>query len=120
MYISLATTLVLKFPAVIVRTMSKTLRVAIEMVVSTTTSEERIPGTVTFEKRCHAFVPSSCAASICSVGMPLIAALSTTIANPVWIQIMTTISRKVLSGSVCSHCTGSPPSPTTMAFSRPI
>ena len=73
-YISLAMTLVLKFPAVIVRTMSNTLRVAIEIVVSTTTSEPRMPGTVTFVNRCQPLVPSSCAASICSVGMPLMAA----------------------------------------------
>ena len=79
-----------------------------------------MPGIVTLRKRCQAFVPSSWAASICSVGMPLIAALSTTIAKPVWIQIMTTISRMVLIGSVCSHCTGSPPAATTSAFSRPI
>jgi len=50
----------------------------------------------------------------------LIAADSTTIANPVWIQIITRMSRKVLSGSVCSHCTGSPPNATTMALKRPI
>ena len=48
------------------------------------------------------------------------AALSSTIAKPVWIQIMMTISRIVLIGSVCSHCTGSPPNATTIAFSRPI
>ena len=98
MYISFATTLVLKFPAVIVRTMSKTFSVAIEIVVSTTTSEPRMPGTVTLRNRCQAFVPSSSAASICSVGTPLMAADSTTIAKPVWIQIITTMSRKVLSG----------------------
>ena len=114
MYISFAMTLVLKFPAVIVRTMSKTLRVAMEIVVSTTTSEPRMPGTVTLVNRCQAFVPSSCAASICSVGTPLIAALSRTMANPVWIQIITTISRNVLMAAVCSHCTGSPPNATTI------
>ncbi len=48
------------------------------------------------------------------------AALSTTMANPVWIQIMTTMSSTVLMGSVCIHCTGSPPNATTSALRRPI
>ncbi len=43
-YISLATTLVSKLPPVIVRTMSKTFSVAIEIVVSTTISAGRMPG----------------------------------------------------------------------------
>ena len=79
-----------------------------------------MPGIVTLRNRCQALVPSSCAASICSVGMPLIAALRITIANPVWIQIMTTIRRMVLIGSACIHCTGSPPAATTRALSSPI
>ena len=40
--------------------MSKTFSVAIEIVVTTTTSEPRMPGTVTFVNRCQALVPSSC------------------------------------------------------------
>ncbi len=120
MYISLAMTLVSKLPAVMVRTMSNTLSVAMEMVVTTTTSEPRIPGSVTFVKRCQALVPSSCAASICSVGTPLMLAESTTMAKPVWIQIITMMRSAVLMGEVCSHCTGSWPSHTRIWLSRPI
>lgn len=69
-YISLAITEVSFAPAVMVRTMSKTFSEAIEMVVNTTTNEERIPGSVTLAKRCQALAPSSSAASNCSIGTP--------------------------------------------------
>ena len=64
--------------------------------------------------------PSIRAASMISSGMDFIAAASTTIANPVWIQIMMTISRKVLIGLVSSQCGGCfHPSLMTISLSRP-
>ena len=100
--------------------MSKTLRDAIEIVVSTTMSDGRIDGIVTFQKRCQALVPSSCAASTCSIGTPLIDAESTTIAKPVCTQISTTMSRKLLRGTCCNQLTGSPPNSVTIPLSTPI
>ncbi|BDZ37416.1 hypothetical protein GCM10025863_32940 [Microbacterium suwonense] len=100
--------------------MSYTFSDMIVMVVSTTISEDRMPGTVTFVKRCQAFVPSSSAASICSTGTALIAADRMTIANPVWVQMKTISSMNVLiSGLTASQLTGSPPNIVTMAFIRP-
>ena len=91
------------------------------IVVSTTMSEERIPGTVTLRNLSHAFAPSSDAASICSVGTALIAAERITIANPVCVQ-MKTMSRQIVltSGVVSSQEIGLPPNSVTIAFSRPI
>ena len=42
-----------------------------------------MPGSVTLRNRCQALVPSSSAASICSIGTALIAAERMTIARPV-------------------------------------
>ena len=82
-YISFATTEVSKLPPVMARTMSNTFSVAIEMVVTTTTSVPRIPGTVTFQNCCQGLAPSSLDASMISTGTPLIAAESSTMAKPV-------------------------------------
>ena len=103
-----------------VRTMSNTLSDAIEIVVSTTMSEGRMPGTMTLMKRCHAFVPSSSAASICSVGTPLMAADRITIAKPVWIQISTTMRKSVFQGSTARNRYGCPPNHTITWLRRPI
>ncbi len=48
------------------------------------------------------------------------AADSTTMAKPVWIQIMITMRNRVFHGGSCSHVCGSPPSPTQAALSTPI
>ena len=75
---------------------------------------------VTRQNICHGLTPSSRAASTMSAGIALIAAESTTMAKPAWIQIMMTISSSVFSGDSSSHCCGSPPSLTTIWLSRPI
>ena len=54
--------------------------------------------------------PSMRAASMISSGIALMAAESTTIANPVWIQIMITISSRLFHGCCDSHGTGFWPS----------
>ena len=48
------------------------------------------------------------------------AAESTTIANPVWIQIMTMINMKLFQGRWPSQNTGSLPNACQMLFSKPI
>ena len=68
------------------------------MVVATVMIEPRIMGTITRKKSWRSVAPSSRAASMISVETPLMAAESTTIAKPVWSQIMITISAKMLSG----------------------
>lgn len=89
-------------------------------VVTTTTIAERMPGTVTLRKRCQAFAPSSSAASFCSGGTALIAAERMTIARPVWLQMNTTMSKRLFtSGVTASHDTGSPPKSVTIAFRMP-
>ena len=55
-----------------------------------------------------------------SSGIALIAAESTVIANPAWIQTMTMMSMKVLSGALMRNCWVSKPSALRMALSRPI
>ena len=57
-------------------------------------------GTVTLRNSLKPVAPSICAASTMSSGTDLIAADSTVIANPAWIQIITTIRKKVFHGSV--------------------
>ncbi len=82
--------------------------------------EPRIIGTITRKKSWRSVAPSSRAASRISVDTPLMAADSTTIAKPVWSQIMMMISQKMLIGLVVSQGTGLPPRPSMIAFSRPI
>ena len=48
----------------------------------TTIRDGRMDGMVTLRNACHAFAPSIFAASIISVGTPLMAAESTTVAKP--------------------------------------
>ena len=60
------------------------------------------------------------AASMISSGIDLIAADSTTIAKPVCIQTMITISNRLFHGWRPSHATGSWPRPSMMPFSRPM
>ncbi len=64
--------------------------------VTTTTIVERICGTMTRQKICRSVAPSMRAASMMSSGTPLIAAESSTIANPACSQIMMTISSEVV------------------------
>ena len=90
------------------------------MVTNTTTSVGRMLGMVIRVNICQALTPSSRAASIMSIGMPLSAAESTTIAKPAWIQTMTTMRNSVFSGGLSRNCCDCPPSPTQMPLSRPI
>ncbi len=64
--------------------------------------------------------PSMRAASMISSGIALIAADSTTMANPVCIQIMITMSSRLFHGRCDSHGTGFLPSPSMMPFSSPM
>lgn len=90
-------------------------------VVSTTTRVLRIIGTWMVRNRRNPEAPSIRADSITSSGIALRAAPSTTIANPAWIQIMITISRKVFSGGVISQLGGlCQPSLMTTWLSRPV
>ena len=91
-------TLVSKLPPVIVRTMSKTFSVPMPIVVSTTITPGRMLGTVTWRNICTPVTPSSWAASMMSSGIALIAADSTVIAKPAWIQIITMIRKNVFQG----------------------
>lgn len=69
--------------------MSKAFSVAMAIVVSTTMIAERTLGTVICQNRRMPVAPSTLAASIVSSGIALMAADSTVIAKPVWIQTMT-------------------------------
>ena len=60
----------------------------------------RMLGIVMWRNICDAETPSSLAASMMSSGIALIDADSTVIAKPAWIQIITTIRKKVFHGSV--------------------
>ena len=69
------------------------------MVVATVTIEPRMSGTITWKKIWRSLAPSSRAASRTSTETPLIAAERTTIAKPVWSQIMIRISAGMLIGN---------------------
>ena len=76
-------------------------------------------GTITWKKVWRSLAPSRRAASSTSTETPLIAAESTTIAKPVWSQIMMRISAGTLTGNVVAQATGSLPNAVQIAFSRP-
>ena len=90
------------------------------MVVSTTTRAERMLGRVMKRNILKPMTPSSLAASMMSSGIALIAAESTVIANPAWIQTMTTMSTKVLRGASRRNCWVSNPIPLRAALRMPI
>ena len=69
---------------------------------------------------CNSEAPSMRAASMISSGIDLMAADSTTMAKPVWIQIMITMSSRLFHGRCDSHATGSWPRPSLMPLSRPM
>ena len=77
-------------------------------------------GSVMPRKACQALAPSRRAASMMSIGTALIAADSTTIANPAWIHTITTMRKTVFSGASCRKRTGSRPTLVISALSRPI
>ena len=60
------------------------------------------------------------AASMISSGIALMAADSTTMANPVCIQIMITMRSRLFHGCSASQATGSLPRPCQMPFSSPM
>src|SRR5690606_40562238 len=86
-----ATTCVSYRPPVITQTMSNTFHTVINTVVHTTTMVDLIVGTVILENTFHSDAPSIRAASISSIGTPLIADDRITIENPVCNQIRMTI-----------------------------
>ena len=55
-----------------------------------------------------------------SSGIALIAADSTVMAKPVWIQIITTIKKNVFHGALSKNWYGSNPSHTSIWLARPI
>ena len=89
------------------------------IVVATVTIEPRMSGTITRKKIWRSLAPSSRAASRTSTDTPLIAAERTTIAKPVWSQIMMSISAGRLIGNVVAQATGSLPNAVQIAFRRP-
>src|SRR5690606_21744424 len=119
-YMRFASTWVSNFAPVIVRVMSKIFRVAIEIVVSTTTSEGRMLGIVIRQNSCHGDAPSSRAASMMSSGTALIEADRITIANPASIQTSTRMRKIVFAGASCRNRTGSSPRASITALRTPI
>jgi hypothetical protein len=99
-YMRLASTSVPPAPPVVAFTRSKILSVVMLMVVTTTTMVLEICGSVTRQKTWASLAPSTLAASCSSAGTPLIEAESTTMANPVWIQIMITMMKKLFHGAI--------------------
>ena len=64
--------------------------------------------------------PSRVAASVMSSGMALMAADRIVMANPAWIQIITTISSRLFQNGMSSRFTGSNPSHTSSWLTNPI
>src|SRR6476660_3469480 len=86
--------------------MSKTFITVTNSAVTTTPMVGPICGNVIFQNTCESVAPSTFAASISSVGTPLIAAERITMANPVWTQISTTINHMLLNGPSWMNSTG--------------
>ena len=100
-------------------TMSKIFSVAMAIVVATVTIEPRMSGMMIPKKIWRSLAPSRRAASRTSIDTPLIAADSTTMAKPVWSQIMISISAGRLIGKVVAQATGLLPNAVQIAFSSP-
>ena len=77
-------------------------------------------GTTIRQKTWNSFAPSIRAASMISSGIDLMAADSTTMANPTWIQIMITMSSRLFHGRSDSHGTGFLPNAIMIPFSSPM
>ncbi len=77
-------------------------------------------GTTIRQKTWNSFAPSMRAASMISSGIDLMAADSTTIANPTWIQIMITMSSRLFHGVRTAMAPGSCRTPITIPFSSPM
>src|ERR1700712_1450851 len=107
-------------PLPITLTMSKVLSDAMATVDSTTTRVGRMVGMVMLRNNRIPVAPSIFAASMMSSGTALIAAESTVMANPAWIQTITMIIAMVLIGYLINQFCGVPPSASTMALSPPI
>ena len=65
-----------------------------------------ICGTLIRKKIWNGLAPSTIAASMVSSGMPRSAADRITMANPVWIQISTTIRKKLFQNGIVSQVCG--------------
>ena len=102
--------------------MSKTFMTPMVTVMKTVITVGQICGTTTRKNACTSLAPSMRAASIVSVGTPLIAADSSTIENPTCAQTRMTMRNRLFRWKVdCwSQTTGSKPSAVTIAFCRPI
>ena len=96
----LASTSVPAVPPVVAFTRSKILRTVIVRVVTTTAMVDVICGRVIRQKTCTSLAPSTRAASSSSDGTPLMAAHSTTMAKPAWIQIMMIMMKKLFHGAI--------------------
>src|SRR4051794_11983826 len=82
----------------ITNTMSKTFIAVMTMYVVTTTTVGVMLGTMMRRNTWNSDAPSMRAASMISSGIALIAADNTTMAKPVWIQTMITISSRLFHG----------------------
>ena len=83
-------------------------------------TDGRMLGSVTKRNIPKAFTPSSRAASMMSSGMALIDADRIVMANPAWIQIITTMRKNVFHGeSLRSHCCGEPAEPDDDLVEQP-
>ena len=82
----------------ITKTMSNTFSALMTMYVVTTTIVGKMLGTMIRLNTWNSDAPSMRAASMISSGIDLIAADSTTMANPVWIQTMITIRSRLFHG----------------------
>jgi len=102
--------------------MSKIFITVMRMVMKTATTVLQICGTITWKNARRSSAQPLRDASMVSSGTPLIAADSSTIAKPAFIQTTTTMISRLLSLplSMVSHGMGSPRvTPVHMALSRP-
>src|SRR4029078_4924402 len=86
--------------------MSKNFMTVTNKAVITTPIVGAICGKVIFQNTCAVVAPSTLAASVSSVGTPLIAAERITMAKPTWTQISTTINHMLLNGPSWMNSTG--------------
>src|SRR5829696_1593539 len=122
LYMRLASTSVPKLPFVVAFTRSKTFITVTMSVVTTTINVGMIWGSVMRQNTWRSLAPSTLAASTYSIGTALIEADSTTMANPVWIQIMMIMMKKLFQGMIFAErrkSIWSWPKRSRMAFSSP-
>ncbi len=89
------------------------------MVVKTVMTDPRIEGNVMRKKVCNSPAPSMRAASVSSIGTPLMAADRITMAKPIWSQTKMTMRTRVFLGISWSQGTASPPKEVTDGIENP-